>query len=381
MSDEPSVFSSPELKDTVQNMRDLLSQSRLAFLLGAGCSCAAGLPDMNELTGTILANLNQCKETNQLLTCVKSSFTNDDDTPANIEDYMSEIVDHLSIVQRRTYRGAANPKVAIGDHKWGETEIQGTLDKIKENICSILDRKNINIENHQQFVRAIHRSLESGKSRVRCVDYFVLNYDTLLEDALGIEKVPYSDGFVGGSTGWWDPDNFRKNGNAAHVFKLHGSIDWRLLENDNLPRRIRPGIKTEPENNHVMIYPAATKYMESQRDPFAQLLNHMRQSILPSTGEELVLAICGYSFGDSHINSEIESALYQSDGRLTIVAFVSEDKPSGILKHWIENSSIGKQIHVHAKYGHFHGSKALIVEKELSWWKFEDLAKLLEGER
>ena len=36
MSDDLTLFSSPELKDTVQDMRDLLLQSRLAFLLGVG---------------------------------------------------------------------------------------------------------------------------------------------------------------------------------------------------------------------------------------------------------------------------------------------------------------------------------------------------------
>lgn len=35
MSDDLTLFSSPELKDAVQEMRELLSQSRLGFLLGA----------------------------------------------------------------------------------------------------------------------------------------------------------------------------------------------------------------------------------------------------------------------------------------------------------------------------------------------------------
>ena len=51
MSDDLSVFSSPELKNVVQDMRDLLSQSRLAFLLGAGCSKIAGLPLMPARVG------------------------------------------------------------------------------------------------------------------------------------------------------------------------------------------------------------------------------------------------------------------------------------------------------------------------------------------
>ena len=49
MSDT-AIFSSAEFKDSVQDLRDLLSQNRLAFILGAGCSSKAGLPLMPELT-------------------------------------------------------------------------------------------------------------------------------------------------------------------------------------------------------------------------------------------------------------------------------------------------------------------------------------------
>jgi len=50
MSSDLTVFSSPELKDIVKDMRELLSQNYLAFLLGAGCSKNAGLPLMPKLT-------------------------------------------------------------------------------------------------------------------------------------------------------------------------------------------------------------------------------------------------------------------------------------------------------------------------------------------
>ena len=56
MSEDLTLFSSPELKDVVQDMRELLSQSRLAFLLGAGCSKNAGLPLMPELTKEVLVH-------------------------------------------------------------------------------------------------------------------------------------------------------------------------------------------------------------------------------------------------------------------------------------------------------------------------------------
>jgi hypothetical protein len=378
MSDDLSVFSSPELKDVVQDMRDLLSQSQLAFLLGAGCSKIAGLPLMPELTGTVLGHDGIGEETKKLLNKVKELFSGA--ASATIEDYMSEIVDLLSIAERRTRRGATQSKVSVGDQERDATELQTALDEIKGAVSSAIGDKEVNIATHQQFVRAIHGSLQAGKAG-RGVDYFILNYDTLIEDALGLERVVYCDGFTGAATGWWEPSAFRPDGKSARVFKIHGSIDWCLLKDDSLPRRIRSGIKTESDKNHVLIYPAATKYQETQRDPFAQMLHYMRQSLCPIERKEMVLAICGYSFGDSHIDLEIENALYQSEGRLTIAAFIASDEPEGKLRNWLDDTTINEQIRVYANKGFFHGNNQSKQNSDLPWWKFEILARLLGGER
>ena len=378
MSDELSVFSSPELKDAVQEMRDLLSQSRLAFLLGAGSSKSAGLPLMPELTAEVLNHEKIGEQTKTLLSNVRESFAGAEH--ATIEDYMSEIVDLLSIAERRTRRGATKSKVSVGKQVRDSVELQTALDEIKGAVSSAIGDKEVNVTTHQQFVRSIHGSLQAGKTG-RGVDYFILNYDTLIEDALGLERVIYCDGFTGAATGWWEPIVFRTDGKAARVFKLHGSIDWCLLKDDSLPRRIRSGIKTESDRNHVLIYPSATKYQETQRDPFAQMLHYMRQSLCPGEGKEMVLAICGYSFGDSHIDLEIENALYQSEGRLTVAAFVGTDEPEGKLQKWLKNAAISEQIRVYANKGFFHGKKATKQDTNLPWWKFEILARLLGGER
>ena len=378
MSEDLTLFSSPELKDIVQDMRELLSQSRLAFLLGAGCSKNAGLPLMHELTKEVLEHDKIGDETKTLLDTVRDLFSGDDS--ATIEDYMSEIVDLLSIAERRTQCGATESKISVGDQERDSAELQTALDEIKQAISSAIGDKKIDVSTHQQFVRAIHGSLQAGKAD-RAVDYFVLNYDTLIEDALGLEQVVYFDGFAGAATGWWKPSMLSNNGAGTRVFKVHGSIDWCLLEGDSLPRRIRSGIKTESRKSHVLIYPAATKYQETQRDPFAQLLQYMRLSLSPCKGKEMVLVICGYDFGDSHIDLEIENALYQSEGRLTIAAFAGTDEPEGKLKDWLTDSAISEQIRVYAKKGFFHGDKELKRENEMPWWRFEILARLLGGER
>lgn len=378
MSDDLAIFSTSELKDAVQDMRDLLSQSRLAFLLGAGCSKSAGLPLMPQLTEEVLGHAMIGVETKKLLDKVSGLFSGA--SSATIEDYMSEIVDFLSIAERRTRCGATQCAVSVGDQERDATALQTALDEIKRAVSSAIGEKEVNITTHQQFVRAIHGSLQAGKAG-RGVDYFILNYDTLIEDALGLEQVVYCDGFTGAATGWWEPTSFKTDGKVARVFKIHGSIDWCLLQDDSLPRRIRSGIKTESERNHVLIYPAATKYQEAQRDPFAQMLHHMRQSLCPSEGREMVLAICGYNFGDSHIDLEIENALYQSEGRLTLAAFVETNEPERKLRKWLDNPAISEQIRVYANKGFFHGAKEFKRDEEIPWWKFEILARLLRGER
>lgn len=378
MSDDLALFSSPELKDTVQDMRDLLSQSRLAFLLGAGCSRKAGLPLMPELTEKVLEHDKIGEKTKELLDTIRELFSGAEG--ATIEDYMSEIVDLLAVAERRTERGATQSKISVGDQKRDSAELQAALDEIKQAISSVLGEKEVDVTTHRQFVRAIHRSLQAGKAG-RHVDYFVLNYDTLIEDALGLERVTYFDGFTGAATGWWEPSTFWTDEEAARVFKIHGSIDWCLLEGDSLPRRIRSGIKMESTKSHVLIYPAATKYQETQRDPFAQLFYYMRQSLCPDKGKEMVLVICGYGFGDSHVDLEIENALKQSEGRLTIAAFTAADEPEGKLKDWLADPAVSEQIRVYANRGFFHGDKRHRLDDEVPWWKFEILARLLGGER
>jgi hypothetical protein len=378
MADDLTLFSTPELKDIVQDMRDLLSQNRLALLLGAGCSKNAGLPLMPELTEEVLGHEKIGTETKKILDTVCALFSGA--KCPTIEDYMSEIVDLLSIAERRTRRGATQSKISIGEQERDSSELQAAIDEIKQAVSSVIGDKEVDVTTHQQFVRAIHSSLQAGKSS-RGVDYFVLNYDTLIEDSLGLERVPYFDGFTGAATGWWEPSTFRTSGDAARVFKIHGSIDWCLLDGDSLPRRIRSGIKTESTKGHVLIYPATTKYREAQRDPFAQMLNHMRLSLCPCEGKEMILAICGYSFGDSHVDLEIENALYQSEGRLTVAAFTVTNEPEGKLKDWLADPLISEQIRVYANKGYFHGVKKLVVESDTPWWKFEVLSKLLGGER
>ena len=203
------------------------------------------------------------------------------------------------------------------------------------------------------------------------MDYLVLNYDTVLEDALALERVPFADGLDGGVTGWWRPETFDREGLAARVFKLHGSINWCEFPDDPLPRRVGASLQIAAANERrILIWPASTKYRETQLDPYAQLAERARRVL-----------VCGYRFGDAHINLELDRALRESAGDLTIVVFTSDDEPSGKLGLWHKDASVTEQVLIFANRGFFHGAQSAPATKDLLWWRFENITRLLGGER
>ncbi len=177
MSDNLAIFSSAELKDLVQDLRELLSQNRLALLLGAGCSFKAGLSLMPELTEEVLEHNALSAKTKSLLNSIQELFSGADN--ATIEDYMSELVDYLSIADRRTRRRATHSKIEVGDNEFAAEELTIALDEIKQAVAQIICEKDLDVSHHQQFVRSIHSSLQAGKTG-RVGDYFVGRLGTTL---------------------------------------------------------------------------------------------------------------------------------------------------------------------------------------------------------
>jgi hypothetical protein len=94
-----------------------------------------------------------------------------------------------------------------------------------------------------------------------------------------------------------------------------------------------------------------------------------------------VLTVCGYSFGDSHINIEIERALRESGGEMTVVAFSFDEEPAGELKRLHEDKDITDQVRIYARRGFFHWSTEARATNDLPWSKFENFTRLLGGER
>lgn len=380
MPDDLTPLREPVFATALNDLDDLLMQSGKAFLLGAGCSKCAGLPLTAELTAKTLASARLDATTKTILTAIEGLFAGAN--AANIEDYLSELVDLVAIAERRGARGATTSTAPLNAVDYSSKQLKDAVDQIKEAIAEVIDIA-VNLEVHWKFIQAVHRPARPGRTvATRAVDYLVLNYDTLIESALALQKLRYADGMNGGNSAWWDTTTFETDGLAARVLKLHGSIDWSEISGDPLPRRIAKSLTLPTGNDRkVLIWPASTKYRETQRDPYAQLSSLARRVLRPQSGSQTVLTVCGYSFGDSHINIEIERALRESGGELTVVVFTFDEEPLGELRRLHEDKEITDQVRIYARRGFFHGITAVKSANDLPWSKFENITRLLGGER
>ena len=238
------------------------------------------------------------------------------------------------------------------------------------------------IAEHSAFVAALFDTAQAGlKERRGPVSLFTTNYDTLLEDALALASVPCWDGFNGGAVAFRSHrfgESVPDAGYRALLVKLHGSIDWHQ-DPDGRVWRVRDGDTYPTRESRVLIYPQATKYHATQRDPFAAQFELLRRALNGPKGS--TFAVCGYSFGDEHINQEIELAMARPDCETTLVAFCFED--TGLpetLQHW-RDARWGERLFCVTQCGLYVGRDGPYFEPTTrpahDWWTFKGVSTLL----
>lgn len=179
------------------------------------------------------------------------------------------------------------------------------------------------------------------------------------------------------------------NRHTASVCKLHGSIDW-IADDKDIVMRVRSSvIKADDGNQQLLIYPQATKYQVTQRDPFATLFSDFRASLARSGPS--VLVVCGYSFGDDHVNEEIERALRAGPSGLTVVAlcFQTTDKNGNlndsqgipaVVAEWLQDPEFGSRVVVAGSHGYYRNGlqSSLKVDMPLPWCSFAGITDFLD---
>lgn len=361
------------------------------WLLGAGISRNANIPLMVPLTARVLVRANETAHSN-LLQALLSQLPEG----AHIEHLLSHLGDYATLALRSRTGAVKIAEEEVGIDaltsahsdvvRWiAETIRWGYKGAVGEDpeVIGTFDNPLVNVTGHVAFVDAVFQASQAGvQERRGPVRLFTTNYDTLLEDALALSSISYWDGFAGGAVAY---RNYRfgqdepEAGYRAHVVKLHGSIDWHQGK-DGKVWRVRDGDIYPSRTSRVLIYPQATKYVATQLDPFAAQFDLFRRAL--AAGVDNVLSVCGYSFGDEHINQEIEHAMDRNGSRTTLLAFCFEggNLPE-CLERW-RQKPWGKRVYVMSEKGGYVGATGpyhVPVAGEIrKWWTFEGVTKVVK---
>lgn len=166
---------------------------------------------------------------------------------------------------------------------------------------------------HTAFLRKFARRAPE-KPRVKL---FTTNYDLCIETAALRLGVVLIDGFSHSAEQRFNRDHFhhdivRRSASSTkadyldgvfHLYKLHGSVDWRRKKDEIVTRSLRePNADFKP----VLIYPRSSKYQEAFESPYLDMFAAFQAALRePDT----TLIISGFGFADDHISAPIWSAI------------------------------------------------------------------------
>lgn len=384
-----------DLKDGVEELQKMLGIGQQQWLLGAGVSFKSNIPLMYPLTERVKAMLDAGNGALLL------ELMNDLEPSCHIEHALSQLGDLLAIAERSRSKsatvGATSCTVPVLTNLY-ESIITAVAQTIRFGYCAPVGGAGevvgtpqtpiVEVEAHRKFVHQLFKGRANLEERSR-ISFATTNYDTLLEDALALERRACADGFAGGGVSYWNGDNIfdvaMLPGRTHRLLKLHGSVDW-FNDKDQGVLRVRYGVKYLADLSRTLIYPQATKYVETQKDPFAKIFASFRRSLMDA--ESNVLVIIGYSFGDEHINAEIENALRNRGNRTVVIAFSQEvtdpavaggTKLCATLEHW-RSSSFGTRVYAATDKGLYIGNEhyRALAETSLNWWTFAGVTDFLE---
>lgn len=381
-----------DFDEALEELSKLLEAGMQVWLLGAGASYDAKIPLMLQLTSRV------CSLVSAPHDVPLASIRDELPGTSHIEHVLSHLGDLIAIASRNT-----SGQATVGASAYTVDQLKGLhaeiIRRIAETIrygyraaagvaveeVGTLQQPIVDVTYHSAFLDALFAGRANLESRSRVI-FTTTNYDTLIEDALSLARRRVVDGFSTGGIGFWTghrEEEIAKLPPRCHqVVKLHGSVDW-LRAADGTLVRARYGTSYLSRLEDTLIYPQATKYVETQRDPFAELFTTFRR-VLAST-ESHLLCIVGYSFGDEHINLEIEEALRRESNKTNVIAFVRETGAPGAtalperLRAWMTGTTFSSRVYAASDQALYAGGARFTPAGggELKWWSFGGLTSFL----
>ena len=292
-----------------------MNASNLMVLTGAGASFCARNTAQNALTAPGMGDL---------WDAVKTAATDDTfqeviklipkakDTGKNIEKLLTQCKIYVEL-----FDNAQSAKI---------TNFIGTAEEAISKRVSFVN-KDTDLKAHGTIIRKIARR---GVRKPRA-KFFTTNYDLCFEYAARTQRFSIIDGFSHSMPQIYDRGHFshdivrRENAkegpdyieNVFHLYKLHGSIDWKRSGADIM--------RTEGSETPLLIFPRDSKYQEAFEPPYLDMMGAFQSSLRePDTA----LIVSGFGFNDDHLSKPVMAALEANMSLKLIVcdvAFLRDD--------------------------------------------------------
>lgn len=332
------------------HLASLLRLENIGLLLGAGGSVAAGGLTMISLWTRFVEEspLDAVWLVNHGFIRVEAATSPGPATP-NFE----HLVDSLEIALSDWTRQMSMFEDKTNDYAPGEHELEENLRNLKKvkaalfrNVASaaLLQREwwlspsgveldDEGLASHRTILQKLVSARQPGQSSPWL---FTTNYDLAIEWAAESIDLQVSNGFLGTHTRRFSPQSFdigfrntQARGEARfgvyniYLAKLHGSLTWRheggQVFEVSAPlayQRIEAFMaERDGSDLGLMVMPRAAKYMDTNGYVLGELFRRFAEFM---SKPQSCLILCGYSFGDDHINRLIRSALLNPTLQLVI---------------------------------------------------------------
>ena len=306
-----------DIKTEIEDLKQIFSYSKkVGFFLGAGTSCAMGLPNVWDLTNEVESKINSALVDKYHI--IKNLVPRVNKIPSE-----KVTIEHILNLVRQIKDLTNAQEDLLFLEVSGKIALEMDREICKQIYCIISEKEmTANILVMRRFIAWLGIS---NNQKVK--EIFTTNYDLIVERSLEENEIPYFDGFVGGYEPFFWPESIEKEiscndltYNWVRLWKIHGSLNWEF-KNDS-SKIIRTSRKETPANE-LVIYPSKEKYNLSRKQPFIAYFDRLKQYL---RNGEMTFVMSGYSFADQHINDIILSALRENTLLFCVVFCYSDEQ-------------------------------------------------------
>lgn len=279
---------------------------KIIYLLGAGASLPAKLPDIRTLTNDFFNESERQFGNNQIgnkISILKEVTNSHFPKRQDLESFMTLTKrlqygdDYQLFLFRYEQLKEIDPSDIIRINKFAQDFIRIKLEDINKASAD--------------YLSPLQGLINDGS-----IEIFSLNYDGVIDLFCENFKIRYSDGF----TPFWDPSSFDVSNNIVKIFKLHGSLYWFKNTSGKIVKIPVKGLKLDKVKyisddllDEMMIYPTL------QKEKYSEIYAWLSSRFISTLNQSNLLVVIGYSFRDDDITSNIKQALEYNEDLWTVI--------------------------------------------------------------